>query len=68
MQAGTRASACDAARVSSRRFPGLSPVTSRNVRPNVPRLLHPVWNAISLIDIRVSRSRALAFSMRRVSR
>jgi hypothetical protein len=68
MQAGTGASAAELSRVSSRVLPGLSPVTSRNVRPKVPRLPQPVWNATSLIDICVSRSSALAFSMRRVSR
>ena len=68
MQAGTLASDCESLFVSSRTLPGLSPVTSRKVRPKVPRLPQPVWNAISLIDICVSRSSALAFSMRRVSR
>src|SRR5262245_41691552 len=47
---------------------GLSPVTSRNTRPKVPRLFQPVWNAISMMGASVSRSSALARSMRRVSR
>ncbi len=46
--------------------PGLSPVTSRKVRPKVPRLFQPVWNAISVIGRSVSRSSAVARSMRRV--
>jgi hypothetical protein len=51
-----------------RRVPGFSPVMSRNVRPNVPRLDHPVWNAMSVMGRSVSRSNAVARSMRRVSR
>jgi hypothetical protein len=47
---------------------GLSPVMSRNVRPNVPRLSQPVKKAISVMDRSVSRSRAVARSMRRVRR
>jgi hypothetical protein len=41
---------------------------SRKVRPNVPRLLQPVWKAISVMGRSVSRSSAVARSMRRVSR
>src|SRR5215471_5157498 len=48
--------------------PGLSPVTSRNVRPKVPRLSQPVFNAISVTARSVSRSNAVARSMRRVRR
>jgi hypothetical protein len=47
---------------------GFSPVTSRKVRPNVPRLPQPVTKAISVIDRSVSRSSAVARSMRRVSK
>ena len=47
---------------------GLSPVTSRKVRPKVPRLLQPVSKAISVMASSVSRSSAVARSMRRVSR
>jgi hypothetical protein len=43
-------------------------VTSRNVRPNVPRLDQPVSNAISVMGRSVSRSMAVARSIRRVSR
>src|SRR6185295_14275332 len=43
MQAGTPASASSAcACARARTSPGLSPVTSRNCRPKVPRLPHPV--------------------------
>jgi hypothetical protein len=42
MQAGTLATEPAAARARERITPGLSPVTSRNVRPNVPRLSQPV--------------------------
>ena len=47
---------------------GLSPVMSRKMRPKVPRLFQPVWNATSMIGKSVSRSSALARSIRRVSR
>src|SRR6185503_12113376 len=67
-QAGTRPRSWPAARSRARIAPGLSPVTSRNVRPKVPRLPHPVWNAISVIESSVSRSIAVARSMRRVSK
>ena len=59
---------CGAACSRARSSPGLSPVTSRNVRPKVPRLFQPVWNAISVIGRSVSRSSAVARSIRRVSR
>jgi hypothetical protein len=68
MQAGTLPSDFAAARARVRIARGLCPVMSRNVRPNVPRLCQPVWNAISMIGISVSRSSAIARSMRRVSR
>ena len=68
MHAGTRPSSLACARARARIVLGLSPVTSRNVRPNVPRLSHPVTKAISVIDSSVSRSSAVARSMRRVSR
>jgi hypothetical protein len=68
MHAGTRPSPCAAARARERIVLGLSPVMSRKVRPNVPRLCQPVWKAISVIDSSVSRSSAVARSMRRVSR
>ena len=42
MQAGTRPSSCAAARARARSALGLSPVMSRKVRPNVPRLSQPV--------------------------
>ena len=67
-QAGTRSSSCGAACSRARSSPGLSPVTSRNVRPNVPRLFQPVWNAMSVMGRSVSRSSAVARSIRRVSR
>ena len=41
---------------------------SRKVRPNVPKLSQPVSKAISVMDTSVSRSSAVARSMRRVSR
>jgi len=66
--AGTRPSSFASARARERTVPGLSPVTSRKVRPNVPRLSQPVTNAISVIESSVSRSSAVARSMRRVSR
>src|SRR5260221_9580021 len=44
-QAGTRSSSCGATFSRARSSPGLSPVTSRNVRPNVPKLFQPAWNA-----------------------
>jgi hypothetical protein len=66
--AGTRSSARAAALARVRTAPGLSPVTSRNVRPNVPRLSQPVRKAISVIESSVSRSSAVARSMRRVSK
>ena len=46
----------------------VSPVMSRKVRVNVPRLDQPVSKAISVMESSVSRSSAVAFSMRRVSR
>ena len=57
-----------AARARSRIAPGLSPVISRNIRPKVPRLAQPVWKAIWVIGKWVSRSSAVARSIRRVSR
>src|SRR5262245_10759270 len=68
MQAGTGSSWCGAAFSRARSSPGLSPVTSRKVRPKVPRLFHPVSHAISMMERSVSRSSALARSIRRVSR
>src|SRR3546814_10425478 len=47
---------------------GLSPVMSRKVRPNVPRLFQPVCSAMSRMGMSVSRSSAVARSIRRVSR
>src|SRR5438876_8933381 len=61
-QAGTRPSSCAVALARARFAPGLSPVTSRKVRPNVPRLSQPVWKAISVMDRSVSRSSAVARS------
>src|SRR6476646_11609016 len=46
-QPGTRSRSCLVAFSRARSSLGLSPVMSRNVRPNVPRLFHPVSNAIS---------------------
>src|SRR5947208_12695355 len=40
-QAGTHSSSCGADFSSARRLLGLWPVTSWNVRPNVPRLFQP---------------------------
>src|SRR5688500_17993972 len=60
-RSGSRGRACSRARSSL----GLSPVMSRNVRPNVPRLLQPVWKAISVMARSVSRSKAVALSIRR---
>jgi hypothetical protein len=68
MHAGTDSSDFAAARARVRMVRGLCPVMSRNVRPNVPRLCQPVWKAISMMAISVSRSSAIARSMRRVSR
>ncbi|EEF27589.1 conserved hypothetical protein [Ricinus communis] len=68
MHAGTWASWRPLARASTRIAPGLRPVTSRNVRPNVPRLSQPVAKAISVMVSPVSRSSVVACSMRRVSR
>jgi hypothetical protein len=41
---------------------------SRRVRPKVPKLAQPVRKATSVIDASLSRSSAIARSMRRVSR
>jgi hypothetical protein len=55
------------ARARARIALGLSPVMSRKVRPNVPRLFQPSEGDLG--DGRsVSRSSAVARSMRRVSR
>src|SRR5580658_2079073 len=67
-QAGTQPSSRAVAHWRARIAPGLSPVTSRTVRPNVPRLAQPVWKAMSVMDRSVSRSGAVARSIRRVSR
>ena len=56
------------ARARARIALGLSPVTSRKVRPNVPKLSQPVSKAMSVMGKSVSRSSAVARSMRRVSR
>lgn len=68
MQAGTRSSPRAEAAARVRTALGLSPVMSRNVRPKVPRLCQPVWKAMSVMGWSVSRSSAVARSMRRVSR
>src|SRR5690606_33362121 len=67
-QPGTCSSACGAACCRARSSLGLSPVMSRKVRPNVPRLFQPVCSAISRMGMSVSRSSAVARSIRRVSR
>src|SRR5262249_27542392 len=41
-QWGTRSRSCGTARNRLRNAPGLSPITSRKVRPKVPRLFQPV--------------------------
>src|SRR5262249_35934004 len=67
-QAGTRSRVWVAAWSRARNSPGLTPVMSRKVRPNVPRLLQPVEKQMSVIAWSVSRSKAVARSTRRVSR
>jgi len=68
MHAGTRPSSFAAALARSRIALGLSPVMSLKVRPNVPRLVQPVWNAMSVTGMSVSRNNAVARSTRLVSR
>ncbi len=68
MHTGTRPRSRAAARARWRIVRGLSPVMSRNVRPKVPRLFQPVPNAMSVTGRSVSRSSAVARSMRRVSK
>lgn len=68
MQAGTGPKACASPLPRVRTSPGLPPVMSRKVRPKVPRLDQPVAKAMSVMESSVSRSSALARSMRRVSR
>src|SRR5580692_1688190 len=67
-QAGTRLSSRPVTLARARIAPGVSPVMSCKVRPNVPRLPHPVRKAMSVTGRSVSRRSAMARSMRRASR